>query len=38
MANLYGDFKDKHTLLTALMKAAGIEVSTVLIGGIAVQS
>ncbi len=32
MANLYGDCKDKHTLLTALMKAAGVDVSTVLIG------
>jgi tetratricopeptide (TPR) repeat protein len=30
--NQYGDCKDKHTLLTALLKASGIDASTVLIG------
>ena len=32
MANLYGDCKDKHTLLSSLLKASGIESSAVLIG------
>ena len=32
LSNLYGDCKDKHTLLAALLKAAGIEASAVLIG------
>jgi TonB family protein len=32
LANQYGDCKDKHTLLTAMMKAAGIRVWPALIG------
>jgi hypothetical protein len=32
MSNLYGDCKDKHTLLATLLKAAGIEAWPVLIG------
>jgi tetratricopeptide (TPR) repeat protein/transglutaminase-like putative cysteine protease len=32
MSNLYGDCKDKHTLLAALLKAAGIEAWPALIG------
>ena len=32
MTNQYGDCKDKHTLLAALLRAKGFEVSAVLIG------
>jgi len=32
LANQYGDCKDKHTLLAAMLKAEGIEASPVLIG------
>lgn len=32
LANLYGDCKDKHTLLASLLKAEGIEASAALIG------
>ncbi len=38
LANQYGDCKDKHTLLAALLRAEGLPVSTVLIGsGIALD-